>query len=121
MDVEKFFRPNRYFVGLCVLLIVVWFALQTVSNFNITHAAEQFSDQMFDWNWTELGWRSQTKITSIEVIKKSETDAVIEVTGKQKLTNINDQHAEVQATDCSAILILYKSSGDWTVGRVELK
>lgn len=127
MEVEKLFRPSRWFVYFCGLLVLVWLALQYVSNERLSAQAKEEGKNLFTWSWKVLGAASQADITEVKVLHRSEGDAVVQVKGRQGIT-ISDPGATASATgdksemlDCGATLTFYKSSNKWILGKVELQ
>jgi hypothetical protein len=88
---EKLFRPNKWFVGFCGLLIVVFVSLQYVSRMRLQGLAQAWGKEIYTW-----------------------------VTGVQTLDWSGDQpqHSE---TECGAQLTFYKTNNDWVLGKVELQ
>lgn len=117
---EKLFRPNKWFVAFCGILIVVFVSLQYVSRMRLQHLAEAWGAEIYTWNWPGADLHSSAKMTKVDIVKKSESDAVIRVTGMQSLdqSGSSQKHSE---TECSALLNFYKSNNDWVLGKVELQ
>ncbi|HEY9868117.1 MAG TPA: hypothetical protein V6D08_02830 [Candidatus Obscuribacterales bacterium] len=116
----EIFRP-KLFVIFCGLLIVVWGALQLVSDMRLKEAAKDEAQGMFTWQWPgEV--TSQVEITDASVLKRNEHEAVVKVVGKQRFIAEPGRQAKPehsQPVDCSAILTLYRSSRNWVLGKVE--
>ncbi len=120
---EKLFHPNKWFVAFCGLLIVVFFSLQYVSTLRLQSLAQAWGAQIFTWDWPGQELHSRAKITKAELVKKTESDAILKVTGTQTLeragaADVAQQHTE---TECGALLTFYKSNNDWVLGKVELQ
>lgn len=100
--------------------------LQVVSNMRLEAEAQMLAEDLFAWDWPGENWQSAAEITGSSIVSKSDNDAIIKISGKQKLTRIqaekplDNSGSESQTVDCSAILTLYKQSGKWILGRVEL-
>lgn len=117
---EKLFRPNKWFVGFCGLLIVVFLSLQYVSRMRLQGLAQAWGAEIFTWDWPGQNLHSIGKMTKADVVKKTESDAVVKVTGTQTLdrSGAQPQHTE---TECGAQLTFYKTNNDWVLGKVELQ
>ncbi len=124
-DMEKIFSW-KVLVSFCAVFILAWVALQTVSNMRLEEEAKIIGSNIFFWEWPGENWKSQAEITTATVIKKSDNDAVIKISGKQLLTvsepgtSLDNSSTESQTVDCTAVLTLYRQSGNWVLGRVEL-
>ena len=122
-NMEKIFNP-KILVIFCAIFIVVWVMLQTFSNMRIEAEAQLIGDTIFNWEWPEE-CRSNVQIEKASIIKKSDNDAVVKVSGKQILTPLSrvdpldNSSPRSQTVDCSATLTLYKKSDHWVLGRVE--
>jgi hypothetical protein len=122
MEIEKLFRPSKYFVGFCALLVLVWFGYQAVASARISEEASAAAADIFDWSFPELNASSHADITASKVLKKSETSAVVEVRGKQNLkTTSNTGENTIETADCGATLTFYKRNKMWILGKVELQ
>jgi hypothetical protein len=120
---EKLFRPNKWFVAFCGLLIVVFFSLQYVSQMRLKSLAEAWGVQVFTWDWPGQGLHSSAKMTKAEVVKKTESDAILKVTGTQTVDRAGEADLAKKRTEtaCGALLTFYKSNNDWVLGKVELQ
>jgi len=122
---EKFFSW-KILVSFCAVFIVTWVALQTVSTMRLQGEAELLATRIFSWDWPDQNWRSTVEITDASIVHKGDNDAVIKVAGKQKIMPGNDKQSldnsavKSETVDCSAVLTLYRKSGKWVLGRVEL-
>lgn len=116
-------------VTICGIFIAVWIALQAVSTMRLEAEAQMLGAKIFSWNWPGENWQSRAEITETSIIRKGDNDAVIRIKGKQhvslvdeksggKALDIKEQSSET--VDCTAVLTLYKMSGKWVLGRVEL-
>lgn len=123
---ENIFRPNKWFVMFCGLLIVVWGGYQLVANMRIADEAKAAGHDVFSWDWPDMGWSSRAEITDATVVRRSDTDAIVKIKGEQHVTsarlNANGQleKERPQVVDLSATLTFYRSSNNWVLGRVEL-
>jgi hypothetical protein len=115
MEVEKLFRPSKWFVGFCGLLVIVWLGLQYVANMRLEDEARNIAAQILNWSWPRYNYQSQAEITGARVVRKSDTDAIVEVKGRQKLFD----GSQPETVDCNVKLLLYKASNNWVLGRVE--
>lgn len=115
----------KVLVSFCAIFIVSWVALQTVQSMRLQEEAQVYASQIFDWEWPGE-CRSQATFTEANIIKKSDNDAVIKVSGKQIITalqaaeSLDNSPQRSETVDCAATLTLYKKSGNWVLGRVEL-
>lgn len=117
---EKLFRPNKWFVGFCGLLIVVFVSLQYVSRMRLQSLAEAWGNEVYTWDWPARNLHSRATMTKAEVIKKTESDAVVKVTGTQTLEE-SGAKPQRSDTECGAVLNFYKTNNDWVLGKVELQ
>jgi len=124
---EKIFRPSKWFVLFCGLLVLVWAGLQAVANMRIADHAKLIAAQIYTWSWTGPNWRSKAEITEARVVQRTDTDAIVKVRGRQVLTSFPEGHpddfknARSEVVDCSATLTFYRSSSNWILGKVELQ
>lgn len=115
----------KVLVSFCAVFIVSWVLLQTVSSMRLESEAQLIGDTIFNWEWPGE-CESKAEMTQAAIIKKGENDAVIKVSGKQILTtpeagqSLDNSPGRSETVDCSATLTLYKKSGKWVLGRVEL-
>lgn len=123
IDFEKVFRPSKWFVLFCALLVIVWVTWKMVANMRLADDAKYYGQDIFTWDWPDKNWRSQVEIKNAKVIKADGTQAVVEVKGRQRLTSAgpDDNMTDTETVDCSAVLTFYRSSNRWVLGRVELK
>ncbi len=123
---ENIFRPNKWFVLFCGLLIVVWGGYQIVANMRVADEAKTAGKGIFTWDWPDHGWSSSAEITEATVVQRSDTDAIVKIKGEQRLTSSRlnasgEQESErPEVVDLSATLTFYRSSNNWVLGRVEL-
>lgn len=122
---EKLFSW-KVLVSFCAVFVVTWVLLQAVTTMRLESEAKLIGDSIFLWQWPGENWQSQAEMTEASIISKGENDAVIKVTGKQKLTvhepgtSLDNSSGKSETVDCSAVLTLYRQSGKWVLGRVEL-
>lgn len=127
---EKIFSW-KVLVGFCAVFLVSWIMLQIVSNWRLEAEAQILGEGVFSWAWPGENWESKAQITEVSIVRKSDYDAIIKVSGKQVLTvrepgeSLDNSPGRSETVDCSAVLTLYKQSdkesGDkWVLGRVEL-
>ncbi len=91
----------------------------------LENEAELIGDTVFNWNWPGGEWASRAEMNQASIIRKTDNDAIIRVSGKQKLSMHDPVEAKghddkTETVDCSATLTLYRQSGKWVLGRVEL-
>ncbi|HEY9679460.1 MAG TPA: hypothetical protein V6C76_15740 [Drouetiella sp.] len=117
---EKLFTPNKWFVGFCGILIVVFLSLQYVSRARLLDLAQAWAAEIYTYDWPGANLHSSAKMTKADLVKKTESDAVIKVSGKQSLdvTGAAPKHSE---TECGAQLTFYKHNNEWVLGKVELQ
>lgn len=122
---EKLFSW-KVLVSFCAVFIVTWVLLQAVSNMRIESEAQLIGESLFSWYWPGENWESKAAMTEASILRKSDNDAIIKVSGKQVLTlrkpgdSLDNSPVRSETVDCSAVLTLYKQSGKWVLGRVEL-
>ena len=123
MDIEKIFRPNKWFVGFCGMLVVVWFFLQMVANARLQDEAKFIAARIFNWNWRGLNCISRAHIIDAKVIKKTDTHAIVEVKGTQQMecSTPGNAAATTENSDCDVTLTFYKRSNNWVLGKVDLQ
>jgi hypothetical protein len=116
----------KVLVSFCAVFIVTWILLQTVSTMRLESEAELIGSSLYCWNWPGSEWHSQAEMTEASIIRKGDNDAVVKVSGKQILTagnrasSLDNSQSRSETVDCSAVLTLYRKSGKWVLGRVEL-
>lgn len=114
-----------YFVGFCAVFIVIFVTLKTVSNMRVEAEAEELAQTIFNWKWPGMNWESAAKVTGVEIISRSDNDAVVKVSTKQEVTAyppgeaLDLSNKRSQTVDSTATLTLYKQNDKWIVGRVE--
>ncbi len=112
-------------VSFCAIFIVTWVALQSVSNMRVEAKAQWFGDKVFSWNWPDEKMQSRAEITEASIVKKSDNDAIVKISGKQVLTvnpgtdSLDNSPGKTETVDCTAVLTLYRKNNDWELGRVE--
>jgi hypothetical protein len=141
---EKLFSW-KVLVSFCAVFIVTWVLLQAVSSLRLEDEAKLIGESIFCWQWPGENWQSKAEMTGAAIISKTNNDAVIKVNGKQKISayageythsesgikdDENEQNTAAkpldnssirsETVDCSAVLTLYRRSGKWVLGRVEL-
>lgn len=122
---EKFFTPNKWFVGFCALLIMVVATLKIVGDMRLAEDASVFGEDVFTWEWPERGLSSRVTSMKGHVLKRDANEAVVEVSGHQIVANLGPDHKIEKETviepDVQATLTFYKRNGKWELGKVELK
>lgn len=112
-------------VSFCAIFIVTWIALQTVSNMRLESEAQMLGSNIFSWNWPGENCQSRSEITEASIVKKTDNDAIVKISGKQTLTvhppgdSLDNSPGRSETVDCSAVLTLYRQSNHWVLGRVE--
>lgn len=123
---ENIFRPSKWFVLFCGVLVLVWAFLQLVSNLRVADEAKIQASKIYSWQWPEKNLKSSAEITDATVVRRTDTDAIVKVNGRQTLQSmiagtvqgVSKEASEV--VDCSATLTFYRSSNNWVLGKVEL-
>ncbi|HEY9711952.1 MAG TPA: hypothetical protein V6C72_00705 [Chroococcales cyanobacterium] len=122
---DKIFQLNKWFVLFCGLLVVVYVSLQYVINTELTTLGQEYGTEVFTWEWPDGKDRYLSNaVLKAHVLKRNEGDAIVEVTGRQRLETRSDDGkivGEAQNQDCHALLTLYKSGKAWLLGKVEIK
>jgi len=124
---ENIFRPNKWFVGFCALLIIVWGGLQFVSNARLTDDARACAADLLTWEWPGRNWSSAAAISDASVVRRSDTDAIVRVKGTQILTvapagvQADFKNSKSDRVDFQATLTFYRASNEWVLGKVELE
>lgn len=111
---EKLFSINKWFVFFCGLFVLVWLALQTVSNQRIVEIAKLDAQSVFSWQWQDMGWGEAADITEAKVLKLTKFDAKVRIVGKQRAISPDGQTEKLVAT-----LTFYRQGKNWILGRVE--
>lgn len=125
---EKIFTPNRWFVLFCGLLILVWGALRIVADVRLCERAKLVGQSIFTYNWPELDVISEVESINAQVLRRGSHDAVVTVTGKQKILKPEIDSKSDESVlqngsnlDLKAVLTFYRSEDRWELGKVELK
>ncbi len=88
----------------------------------LENEAELIGDAIFSWDWPG-DWKSTGEMTKATIIRKTDKDAIIKVSGKQTLNLLDSKqqnpNGKSETVDCSALLTLYLQNGRWVLGRVE--
>lgn len=113
---NKVFNPSVWFVSFCGLLVVVWAALQIVSNMRLTDLATQDAQQMFSWQWTSHACTAQAQIDKVNVEAKNNITATVKITGSE---NVVYAGGKPQSFPLAAKLKYYRVNNDWILGSVE--
>ena len=130
---ENLFRPGKWLVIFCAIFIGVWFVLQFVSQSRLKEEAKVIAQQVFSFRWPGEG-TSQAQVTDVNVVQKSDKDAVVKIRGRQNINyetmgGASDTTARNETVDFSATLTFYKMSGEnpttkkvedyWVLGQVD--
>ncbi|MDZ4834157.1 MAG: hypothetical protein SGJ27_10310 [Candidatus Melainabacteria bacterium] len=122
---EKLFTPNKWFVGFCALLIAVVATLKVVGDMHLAEYASTIGEDVFAWEWPELGMSSRVTAMKGHVIRRDANDAVVEVSGHQVVSKLGPDNKIEKETviepDVHATLTFYKRNSKWELGKVELK
>lgn len=121
---EKVFQVNKWFVGFCAALIVIFAALQIVSTLRLSDLAKKAGSDVFSWSVPELNIQSVAEIKDARIMKRSDNTATIKVTGEQTFSapdRTSQTRLTTQKSECSAVLTFYRENNNWILGRVELE
>lgn len=133
---EKLFSFNKFFVAFCALLIAIVLAAKIVSDMKVADDAKKVAQEIFQWDWESMHLHCDAVITDAKVLDRSETEAKVEVTGTQTISNAvmsADSNPDSSTTgakitggaprqsDCKAILTFYRTNNQWELGRVEIQ
>jgi hypothetical protein len=124
---EKIFTPNKWFVLFCTVFIGIFVGLQYVIRERVETAAKQIGEQVFTWDWQDKNICSRARMSKAKIIKLTENDAVIQLSGEQEfspLERAKPNPAKPETLDhspCQATLTFYKQQNNWVLGRVELQ
>lgn len=85
IDMDNVFRPGKWLVLFCGVFVLLWGALQFVSNSRLKQEAEVVGQHLF--TWTNQGDRMESfaSITDATILEKSDRDAVVQIKGQQTL------------------------------------
>lgn len=111
---EKLFSINKWFVFFCGFFVLVWLALQAVTNQRIIEIAKLYAGDVFSWQWQDMGWGEMAQITDAKVLKLTKTDAKVRILGMQRAIAPGGNIEELEAT-----LTLYREGKNWKLARVE--
>ena len=85
--------------------------------------AKTEGERVFSWKWSGLA-SSTGVIEQSDILKKTETDAIVRVKGMEKvaLTPAKPNEAiTAQAVACSAVLTFYRVDKVWKLGKVQFE
>jgi hypothetical protein len=120
---EKIFTPNKWFVLFCGILVLMFGALQMVANMRLQELAKREGERVFSWQWTGVG-ASTGVIEQSDILKKTETDAIVRVKGTEKVALTaakSDQSKTTEVVACSAVLTFYRVDKEWMLGKVQFE
>jgi hypothetical protein len=118
---EKVFSINKWSVGLCAVIIAAFAAVQFAGNEHLTTVASLAAEHIFSWQWLGAG-RSHAVIDKAEVVKRSETDAIVRVKARQLIEQEQaGKFLKQPEIACSALLTFYRSDKDWVLAKVEFQ
>ncbi|MDR3614242.1 MAG: hypothetical protein P4L53_11820 [Candidatus Obscuribacterales bacterium] len=120
---EKIFTPSKWFVLFCAILVLIFGALQMVANMRLQETARFEGERLFSWQWAGLGSSTGT-IDHSEIIKKTDTDAIVRVKGIEKVALASANSNEAKAAEsvaCSAVLTFYRKDSEWMLGKVQFE
>lgn len=120
-------------VGICGVFLLVWISLQFLSAMRLQEEAKLIAGDIYSWSWPG-DWQSTGEMTDAAIVRRTDNDAVVKVSGKQTLKfkgnnpgekSIDSASGRSETVDCSVTLTLYrqgtKQAGyKWVLGRVEL-
>ncbi len=81
---------------------------------------------VFTWYYPPSALHSQGNIEEAGILRRTETDATVQVKGKQTVWQdsknaSNNIPQKSETFSCAAILTLYRASNHWVLGKVELQ
>jgi hypothetical protein len=119
---DKIFSINKWSLALCVCIIAIFLAVQAAGNAHLAASASLAAEHIFSWDWLELG-RSHGVIDKLEVVKRTETDAIVRVLVREQIEqrqagNLIAKRPEINAR---ALLTFYRSDKDWILAKVEFQ
>ncbi|HEY9759458.1 MAG TPA: hypothetical protein V6C97_30145 [Oculatellaceae cyanobacterium] len=119
---EKIFSINKWSVGLCAVIIGVFALVQYTSNEHLVAAATLNAEHIFSWTWLGTG-RSHAVVEKAEVVKRSETDAIVRVKARQTIEQEEsgkfiEKKPEIA---CGALLTFYRADKEWVLAKVEFQ
>jgi len=119
---ERIFRPTKWFVAFCALLVLIWGLYQLVAHLRVENDARQAAEEIFAWTWPDKSWDSKAQIARTCVRTRKAAESTVLVEGSQLLTRqpYGGTMPETQRFDMKAILTFYRSGDSWVLGRVEL-
>jgi hypothetical protein len=117
---EKIFSINKWSVGLCALIIAAFGAMQFAGSEHLLAVASLAGEHIFSWQWQGAG-RAHAVIYKAEVMKKSDTDAVVRVMAHETIEQeaAGKFIAKRPEIACSAKLTFYRADKEWILARVE--
>ena len=120
---EKFFKPNRFFLFFCLALVLVWFSLQMVIHMHLTNMAKIDGERIYCWSWPSKNIRSTGQIYETKILSRGKDDAVIKVLAKQIIlfNNVNGFGQKNTTSICEATLTYYRANNNWFLGKVVLE
>lgn len=120
---EKIFTPNKWFVLFCAVFIGIFASLQWVITTHLSSVAKTYGEDIYSWVWLERNLCSSADMTDAKILKRSENDAVVQVSGEQTLCPFDDKKPSDKGvkSPCRATLTFYRLNNDWRLGKVELQ
>jgi hypothetical protein len=119
---EKIFTPNKWFVLFCAVLVIMFAALQAVANMRLQEIAKAEGAHIFSWRWPATA-SSVGTVQTVDIIKKTENDAIVRVKAVQNIILENQSESKVplksEDISCSAVLTFYRVDKEWMLGKVQ--
>ena len=98
-------------------------ALQVVANMRLQELAKAEGEHLFSWQWAGVATATGI-IDHSDVIKKSDTDAIVRVKGIEKVDHPATKAGLAGSSEsvaCSAVLTFYRKDKEWMLGKVQFE
>ncbi len=120
---ENFFKPSKWIVAFCAILIAIWLSLQFVIKARLTEEGKQLAYQIFNWNWPGLYISSSVKdISNVKIDKLTQADAKIEIEGRQNIVtsngDLNHQVYSIKVLPFKLVIVFYHVNNAWKIGSI---
>ena len=94
---EKLFTPGKWFVGFCAVFVCVFLAGRYVHDARLEEMSKVIAEDMFSYDFPELGIRSTCQIKEAHVLKTAENEAQVRVKGIQSIEVLQKAEAAGRA------------------------
>ena len=122
---DKLFTPNKWLVLFCAVFVAIYATLNWVINSRLQATAKIYGDDIFSWVWMDKNVCAKADMSEAKVLQRSDTAAVVEVTGEQVVGPFDGSRPfPMKASSsvvCKAKLTFYKLKDGWELGKVELQ